>query len=59
MRRSTTELMGGAVVAILLVAVVLVATTGLRVEHLGPVMLYGLAAVGVVALLLAPAGKRD
>jgi hypothetical protein len=51
--------MGGAVVAILLVAVVLVAITDLRVEHLGPVLLYGLAAVGVVALLLAPAGKRD
>jgi hypothetical protein len=50
--------MAGAVVAILLVAVVLVATTGLRVDHLGPAILYGVALVGVVALLLAPAGER-
>ena len=51
--------MGGALVGILVGASVLVATTGLRVEHLGPVILYGVALVGVTALVLAPAGGRD
>lgn len=41
----------------LLVTGVLVLTTALRVEHFGPVIVYGVALVGVLSLLLAPTGK--
>jgi len=40
-----------------LIAGVLVSATDLRVEYLGPVMVYAVALATVVALLLAPAGK--
>lgn len=51
--------MAGALLAILTVAAALVAVTGLRVEDLGPVIVYGVALVAVVALTLAPAGEAD
>jgi len=40
-----------------LIGGVLVSGTDLRVEYLGPVMVYAVALATVVALLLAPAGK--
>lgn len=51
--------MAGALLAILIAAGALVAVTGLRVEFLGPVIVYGVALVAVVALTLAPAGEAD
>ena len=50
----TTRIASGTVLAILTIAGVLVLVTDLRVEDLGPVLVYGVAAVAVGALLLAP-----
>ena len=41
----------------LLVAGVLVLATDLRVEHIGPVIVYGGTLAAVVALLVAPVRK--
>jgi len=54
---STTRTAAGIVLGSVLIAGVLVSATDLRVEYLGPVMVYGVALATVVALLLAPAGK--
>ena len=54
---STTRTAAGIVLGAVLIGGVLVSGTDLRVEYLGPVMVYGVALATVVALLLAPAGK--
>jgi hypothetical protein len=55
---SATRIAAGTVLGMLLVAGVLVLTTDvLGVEHLGPVIVYGVALVGAVAMLFAPIGK--
>ena len=54
---STTRTAAGIVLGSVLIAGVLVSATDLRVEYLGPVMVYAVALATVVALLLAPAGK--
>jgi len=57
MRSSTTTIAVGAFLAIMLVMALLVAATGLRVEDFGPVIVYGVALVGVSVLLFAPTPK--
>jgi|AntDryMetagUQ255_1029468.scaffolds.fasta_scaffold32792_2 hypothetical protein len=57
MRSSTTSLAVGAFLVILLVMTALVPTTGLRVQDLGPAIVYGVAIVGVGVLLFAPTPK--
>lgn len=52
-----TRIAAGALLGLLLVTGMLVLTTDLRVEHLGPVIVYGVALTTVVALLLTPTGK--
>jgi hypothetical protein len=55
---STTRIAAGIVLGLLVIAGVLVLTTDLlHVEHFGPVIVYGVALAGVVALLVAPTGK--
>ena len=54
MQRSTTSLAIGAFLAMLLVMAVLVPTTSLRVEDLGPVIVFGGSLVAVGVLLFAP-----
>lgn len=56
---STSRGAFGFVLGTLLIAGLLVVTTDLRVEHLGPVIIFAVALAGVVALLLAPPGKAD
>ena len=57
MRSSTTTIAVGAFLAIMLVMALIVAATGLRVEDFGPVIVYGVALVGVSVLLFAPTPK--
>lgn len=53
-RTTTTSLAVGAFLAIMLVMAMLVLTTSLRVEDFGPVIVYGVALVGVAVLLFGP-----
>ena len=52
---ATTKAATVVVLGMLLVTGVLVLTTGLEVQDLGPVIVYGVALTAVVALLVAPA----
>jgi hypothetical protein len=54
---SVIRIAAGAFVGMLLIASALVATTSLRAEDLGPVIVYGVAAVSVFLLWFAPIGR--
>lgn len=55
---ATTRIAVGAFLVLLLIMAALVATTGLRVEDFGPVMVFGVALLGIGVLWRVPRDRE-